>query len=69
MPDEGARGEGGDPVDKEIQKLKQNIDTATYDPRDVMLWAEYTNHGQGSSMKRIRDFNKTFDLADKDVKE
>jgi hypothetical protein len=33
--------------DKDIQKLKQNIDTATYDPRDVMLWAEYTNHGQG----------------------
>lgn len=55
--------------DKDIQKLKQNIDTAIYDPRDVMLWAEYTNLGQGSSIKRIRDFNKTFDLADKDVKE
>jgi len=55
--------------DRDIEKLKKNIDTATYDPRDVMLWAEYSNRGQGASKKRIRDFNKTFDLADTDVKE
>ncbi len=56
-------------ADKDIEKLKRNIDTATYDPRDVMLWAEYTNQGQGANIKRIRDFNKSFDLADKDVEE
>jgi hypothetical protein len=55
--------------DRDIEKLKKNIDTATYDPRDVMLWAEYSNKGQGPSIKRIRDFNKTFDLVDTDVKE
>jgi hypothetical protein len=55
--------------DKDLNKLKQNIETATYDPRDVMLWAEYKNRGQGEQIKRIRDFNKSFDQADKDVKE
>jgi hypothetical protein len=56
-------------ANKDIEKLKKNIEAATYDPRDVMLWAEYTNHGQGEKIKRIRDFNKTFEQADKDVKE
>lgn len=56
-------------ADKDIEKLKKNIEAATYDPRDVMLWAEYTNQGQGEKIKRIRDFNKTFEQADKDVKE
>jgi hypothetical protein len=57
--------------DKDLNKLKKNIETATYDPRDVMLWAEYKNHGQGEmdEVKRIRDFNKPFDQADKDVSE
>lgn len=55
--------------DKDLNKLKENIETATYDPRDVMLWAEYSNHGQGEKIKRIRDFNKPFDQAHKDVKE
>lgn len=58
-------------ADKDIKKIEKNIETATYDPRDVMLWAEYENRGQGQieRVKRIRDFNKPFDLADKDVKE
>src|SRR5688572_1800615 len=55
--------------DKDIKKLMENIETATYDPRDVMLWAEYTNQGQGERIKRIRDFNKPFDEEHKDVKE
>lgn len=57
--------------DKDLNKLKKNIETATYDPRDVMLWAEYKNRGQGEmdEVKRIRDFNKPFDQADKDVRE
>jgi len=55
--------------DKDLNKLKKNIETATYDPRDVMLWAEYENRGQGEKIKRIRDFNKSFDQEDKDVRE
>ncbi len=57
--------------DKDLNKLKKNIETATYDPRDVMLWAEYKNRGQGEmdEVMRIRDFNKPFDQADKDVRE
>lgn len=58
-------------ADKDIKRLEKKIETATYDPRDVMLWAEYENRGQGQMerAKRIRDFNKPFDLADKDVRE
>lgn len=56
-------------ADKDVEKIKRNIESAIYDPRDVMLWAEYTNLGQGEKIKRIRDFNKTFDQADKNVKQ
>lgn len=55
--------------EKDIEKLKKNIEAATYDPRDVMLWAEYINQGQIEKPKRIRDFNKPFDLADMNTKE
>ena len=54
---------------KNIKKLKENIELAIVDPRDVMLLAEYTNIGHGEKIKRIRDFNKPFDIAHKDVKE
>lgn len=56
-------------AEKDIKKLKQNIKVATYDPRDVMLWAEYKNIEPGQEPKRIRDFNKTFDNANKNVKQ
>jgi hypothetical protein len=56
-------------AEKNIDKLKKNIQTAEYDPRDVMLWAEYSNKGQTQKPKRIRDFNKTFDECETDVKE
>jgi len=56
-------------AEKDIDKLKKNIQTASYDPRDVMLWAEYSNRGQEQKPKRIRDFNKTFDDCMTDVKE
>jgi len=56
-------------ADKNVEKLKKIIEAAAYDPRDVMLWAEYENQGQDEKPKRIRDFNKTFNQADKDVKE
>lgn len=53
---------------KDIDKLKSNIQAASYDPRDVMLWAEYFNNGQEQNPKRIRDFNKTFDECEIDIK-
>ena len=56
-------------ANRDTEKLNKYIETAIYDPRDVMLWAEYTNFGQGEKIKRIRDFNKTFEQADNDVKE
>lgn len=54
---------------KNIDNLKKNIQTAEYDPRDVMFWAEYTNRGQAQKPTRIRDFNKTFDESEINVKE
>ncbi|MEX2231051.1 MAG: hypothetical protein WD824_02735 [Cyclobacteriaceae bacterium] len=37
---------------KDLNKLKSIIKTATGDPRDVMLTAEYSAQGQGTSIKR-----------------
>lgn len=42
-------------VDKSISELIINIERASFDPRDVMLYAEYIKGN-----KRVRDFNKTF---------
>jgi hypothetical protein len=56
-------------AEKDINKVKKNIQMAEYDPRDVMLWAEYSNRGQEQKPKRIRDFNKPFDECETDVKE
>ena len=53
---------------KDIDKLKKNIQIAVHDPRDVMLWAEYSSAEQ-EHPKRIRDFNKTFDECETDIKE
>jgi hypothetical protein len=55
--------------DKDLNNLKNNINMAAGDPRDVMFCAEYIHRGQGASPKRIRDFSKPFNMADKDVKE
>jgi len=52
-------------ANKDIEKLKRTIEAATLDPRDVMLCAEYLNQGEWENLKRIRDFNKTFDQAEK----
>lgn len=46
-----------------LQDLAHYIQTATEDPRDVMLWAEYENEPT-ENPKRIRDFNKTFEEQD-----
>lgn len=55
-------------ANKDVHKLKKYIEAATYDPRDVMFWAEYKNHEDKNPI-RIRDFNRTFDQADEDVSE
>ena len=47
----------------------KNIEAAENDPRDVMLWAEYSNRGEARKPKRIRDFNKTLCESEMNVKE
>lgn len=49
--------------------LNKNIETATFDTRDVMLWAEYEKLNGDLNYKRLRDFNKTFDECSNNVKE
>lgn len=55
--------------EKSIEKLKQNIETAISDTRDVMYWAEYINRDDFESAKRVRDFNKTFEDSEAGVEE
>jgi hypothetical protein len=55
--------------DKKLDKLKESINQAKDDPRDVMLLAEYINLGDNEKPKRVRDFNKTFQNCEKDVHE
>jgi hypothetical protein len=52
----------------DIDNLKKFIDNAIFDPRDVMLWAEYERLDK-LNFKRIRDFNHTFDKCTENVKE
>lgn len=47
---------------KDIEKLKEYIEVAIFDPRDVMFWAEYKNHGHNNPTL-IRNFNLPFDQA------
>lgn len=49
--------------------LQKNITSATYDPRDVMLWAEYEKLSDDFNYKRIRDFNNTFEESTVNVTE
>jgi len=44
-----------------MEDLNKFINIATYDTRDVMLWAEYERIRDGTNYKRMRDFNHTFD--------
>jgi hypothetical protein len=52
-----------------IVDLNKYIEVATYDTRDVMLWAEYERFDDDKKIKRLRDFNKAFDDCTKDVNE
>lgn len=47
-------------ADNGIESFKSYLQAAKGDPRDVIWWAEYENHGLQGNTKRIRDFNKTF---------
>ena len=53
----------------DLTDLAKFITVAINDPRDVMLWAEYEEHGKLENYRRIRDFNKTFDHCSQNVKE
>ena len=45
--------------EKNIEKVKENINLAKIDWRDIILLAEYENN-ENSEPKLIRDFNKPF---------
>ena len=44
----------------DLVKLKEYIEVAIYDTRDVMFWAEYINRDNNQKPKRVRNFNKPF---------
>ena len=50
-------------------ELNKIIETATFDTRDVMLWAEYEKLNSDLNYKRQRDFNKSFEECSVNVKE
>ena len=52
-----------------LEKLMKNIDVAIFDPRDVMMWAEYADGEFEKNLRRVRDFNNEFDKADKNVRQ
>lgn len=52
-----------------LTDLNKYIETATFDPRDVVLWAEYEGLKENEKPKRVRDFNQTFTESSKDVNE
>lgn len=52
-----------------LTDLNKYIETATFDTRDVMLWAEYEKSSGDFNYKRLRDFNKTFEECTNNVKE
>ncbi len=53
----------------DLTDLERYIETATFDTRDVMLWAEYEGLKENENPKRVRDFNKSFTESSKDVNE
>lgn len=52
-----------------LTELERYIEAATFDTRDVMLWAEYEGLKDNENPKRVRDFNKTFAECSNDVNE
>jgi len=52
-----------------LTELNKYIETATFDTRDVMFWAEYVGIGENEKPKRVRDFNKAFADSSSDIRE
>ena len=52
---------------RSIDDLNKYIETATFDTRDVMLWAEYEKLDGDLNYKRHRNFNNTFEESTKNV--
>jgi len=52
-----------------IKELNHFVDIALQDPRDVMMYAEYKEGSTFENFKRLRDFNKTFEDCEINVKE
>lgn len=52
-----------------LTDLNKYIETATFDTRDVMLWAEYEKLNGDLNFKRQRDFDNTFEECTNNVKE
>jgi hypothetical protein len=52
-----------------IDDLNKYIEAATFDTRDIMLWAEYEKLAGDLNYKRRRDFNKAFEESTSGVKE
>jgi len=52
-----------------LMDLDKYIETATFDTRDVMLWAEYEGLKENENPKRVRNFNNTFTESTKNVNE
>lgn len=52
-----------------IDDLNRYIEVATFDTRDVMLWAEYKKPNNDRNLRRLRDFNKTFEECGNNIKE
>jgi hypothetical protein len=53
----------------DLNELNRFIEVAILDTRDVIYWAEYGKSENIEKYKRLRNFNKTFEDAEKDVKE
>lgn len=52
-----------------IDELNRIIEIGKQDPRDVMSLAEYKEGSTFDNYTRIRDFNKTFEECEKNVKD
>lgn len=53
----------------DLRVLNRYIETATDDPRDIMLLAEYEESKEDENPKRVIDFNNTFEQCSLDAKE
>jgi hypothetical protein len=52
-----------------LADLNKYIESAIFDTRDIMLWAEYEKLNGDINYKRKRNFNKAFTESSKDVNE